>query len=314
MTNIDRTTMIIAVVFAIFLWAYVHLAQATPEISRVIRDVPVQVVGKVPSGFSCALHDADQTIDIDIKGPPERVNNVLQKDVTARVDVTGIAVRANAVAKTTRKPQIFLPKGVKLARESVVTLLSYPLRQETYPVSVAFVTQPPPGTTVGAYQLVPPRVTLEGTRDALAQVKYVTVRVDPNQPVTEEWGSVPQPVDADGEQVGDVRVLTSTVQVRMATLTGQQPTRLVAVREPLLKNMPRGYLVRVAGSPRPAAVTLGGPGAALDYLQGFVETEVLDVHAIRKDTTVTVRLRVPDGLTVVEGTTVRVDLQVQPIQ
>ncbi|HEX2951641.1 MAG TPA: CdaR family protein [Armatimonadota bacterium] len=310
MTRTDRVSLIIAIALAFFLWAYVRLTHTAPEVTRVIQHVNVSIDGQAPSGFACLLHDENRVIDIAVKGPSERVSSLSQEDITVKVDVR----RVNA-GKSTLTPRVFLPKGIRLAREpQAITVIAYPLKQKTLPVSIAFIAQPPPGTTVGEYVVQPNSVTVEGSDEALQQVKYVTVRIDPNLPMTIEHSVVPRVVNADGEVVDNARVLNvSTVGVRMATLTGEQTSRQVAVGQPVLKNIRRGYMVRVLRI-RPSVVTLSGGGALLDRLQGFVDTDPINAQNITSDTTCTVSLHVPRGLTAVEGSTVRVDLEVQPVQ
>jgi YbbR domain-containing protein len=64
---------------------------------------------------------------------------------------------------------------------------------------------------------------------------------------------------------------------------------------------------------RPDEVTLSGEAVDLDRLPAYVETPPIDVNGLRRDSTRTVRLKVPSGLRVVEGTEVRVDLEVHPL-
>lgn len=307
MSRVDRPTLILAIALSLFLWAYVRLWHETPEITRVIRDVPVQL-GSGPAGFECKLHPKDQTVDVYVKGPAERVNNVIRDDIVIRANVTG-----TLKSRMTVMPEVKLPKWLRLGREVEVTVLTNPLKQKTLPVTISFITQPPPGTTVGQYKATPNSVSIEGGQEALDKVHYVIVRIDPTQAMTTDQDRVPHPVSADGEPVDDVRVLTATVKVRMVSLTGQQTTRQMAVRQPVLKYQPRGYIVRIAQI-RPTVVTLSGEDALLNRVQGYVETEPLDVHAVTRDTTVTARLQVPNGLSVIEGPTVRVDLEAQPVR
>ncbi|HOS42837.1 MAG TPA: YbbR-like domain-containing protein, partial [Armatimonadota bacterium] len=94
-----------------------------------------------------------------------------------------------------------------------------------------------------------------------------------------------------------------------ASLTGEQTTRRVAVRAPELLHRPAGYDVAVE-KVRPDEVTLSGDPADLARQPAYLETEPLDVSKLRRDETRTARLKVPDGLRVVEGMEARVDLRV----
>lgn len=309
MVKPDRATMIIALALALFLWAYVRIVHETPETARILRNVPVRTEGKLASGLAYRLLDDNRAVDLQIKGPAERVNNILRDEVVLYVNLSGITHAQTAVLQ----PRATLPVGVRATQLPKISLLVFPTKLQTLPVMISFIAAPPPGTTVGEYVISPATVTIDGSREALKQVKYVSIRLDPTQPLTAERDFIPQAVDAEGKEVDGVRVLTATVKVRMSSLTGQQVTRQVAVAQPELTNQPHGYVVRVVRL-RPEEVTLTGDRALLDRQPAYVATEKIDVHKITKDTTVTVPLQVPRGLSVVEGTTVRVDVEAQPVE
>jgi len=145
----------------------------------------------------------------------------------------------------------------------------------------------------------------------MKRVKYVTVPIDPNEPISPGGVKIaPRAVDDNGDRVSDASVLQESVLVRLVSGKGTLGTRKVAVSVPDFR-LPRHYLISVAKI-RPDQVTLSGDPALLDQLSAYLETDPIDVSHITKDTTLTVRLRIPAGLTVAEGTTVRVDLEVQP--
>ena len=74
MARVDRLTLVISILLAIFLWAYVRDTLVTPEKSRVIHDVPVQENGQLPSGFGYKFYGGDGKVDIEVTGPAEQVD------------------------------------------------------------------------------------------------------------------------------------------------------------------------------------------------------------------------------------------------
>lgn len=309
MNNSELTTRILAVALALFLWAYVRMVHESPDAQRVIENIPVVLVGKLPAGLQTQVHIKDRLITVRLKGPAQRVNNVLGDEVHAKVDVTSVTH-----VGTMRLPaNIELPRGVVLAQKPPdITVEVTALAQERFPVTVTFITTPPPGTAVGEYLIQPSTVTVEGLKEAVDEVRYVTVAVDPSETMRIKRLLVPHARNADGDLVPDVQVLVPSVEVSVASLTGQQVTREVAVRPPDLRNPPRQFTVTVVKM-RPDVVTLSGESALLDKQPAYLETEPLDVHGVTHDTTVTAHLKVPHGLTIVEGYDVRVDLQAHPI-
>lgn len=306
MTLTDRPTLMIAVALALFLWASVRMQQDTPDAHRIFRRVPVTV--DIASGWAFRFATGDSTIDVQVKGPADRVNSLTRDDIHAHV----------AITHPTRISSLLYPvvvdriTGVELAgRLPRVRVDVFPLQRKTFPVTVAFIATPPPGTTVGKYLLQPANVVVEGIPDDLRQVKYVNVYVDPHASMTSERDLIPRAVTADGERITEVSVLTSTVKARMGSLTGEQTTRQIAVRSPELVSLPAHSTVSVVRV-RPDVVTLSGDAAALGRLDAYVSTDPLDVGTVTGDTTRTVHLRVPSGLKVLEGTDILVDLRVTP--
>lgn len=305
MTHYDRPTLILAIILACFLWTYVRVAQEN-RVTRIIRDVQIQMSGKGAT-LAYTLSPVDH-VEITIKGPADLVNNVSRDEVEASIDVAGIAN-----AGTTSVPvRVRVPRGITLVgKPSNVAVITDTLKQKMLPVKVAFLAIPSPGATVGEYLVEPTLVAVQGTPEVLKQVTRVIVLIDPNEPPGAGSTYIPRAVNSSGERVVDASVLQSSVKVRMASLTGEQVTRTVAVRPPNPVNPPPGYTVTV-GKIQPDVVTLSGESSTLDRQPAYLETGQLDVHTVTRDTTLLVKLRVPTGLKIVEGPQVNVDLHVQP--
>lgn len=307
MRNIDRPTLILAFVLAVFLWMYVRISQESPR--RVITRVPVQLVGQVP-GIKTSLHPDNRTVNVAITGRSQAVNSVLPDEIKVKVYVSDITEVTQA--PVSRKTVVTVPNTVELAGTPTVNIITEALELKSFPVTVFFVPPPPPGTPVGEYLVQPTDVPVEGTPETLKRVKYVTVTIDPRQSISGGVKITPRAVDENGDRVEDASVLEESLLVRLVSGTGPRSTRKVAVRVPDFRQ-PRQYLVSVAKI-RPDQVTLSGEPSLLARQSAYLETDPIDVSRISRDTTLTVRLRIPPGLTVAEGTTVRVDLEVQRAQ
>lgn len=302
--NAETTTRILAIILAVFLWAYVHLTQNAPEINRTIADVPVKVT--TPAGYSWELKPGDNTVDVYIKGPADVVNSILREDIHATVDAT-----ISKPHTETRLPvRVTLPRGAHFAgRLPTVTVTTVPLARKSFPVAIAFTALPAAGTVVGDYLVDPSLVTVEGPQELLEQINQVVVRLDPTELLTTERDFVPRAVNAEGERVSGVVVLSSTIKVSMGSLTTPNRSRQLAVRPPDLTGQPHGRRIAIAEI-NPDVVTISGDPSALDQLKGYLECESLSVHDVEEDTIRTVRLRVPDGLTVAGAKSIRVHLTV----
>lgn len=311
MANADKTTLILAMLLSVFLWAYVRLTVSTPDEVRTLRDIPVTLSGAAASDLLVQLDPGDRLAKITIKGSPEAVANLDAEKIVGRVNIEGLSDSRN----TRRRPVRFnLPPGVRLIGITPkVTLSATKLDTRLFPVTVSFLSSPPSGYTVGEYVTEPSTVAVAGSKKALEKIKYVIVAVDPNQRLSTARDLTPRAVDENGSRVDGVSVVSvSTVHVSQASRTGKDITRQVAVSDPKLINLPRRYSVRIDRI-EPKVVTVTGAPARLDRLEGFINTDPLDVSGVTNDGYKTVRLQVPDGLEVAGETEVRVHLQVQPL-
>lgn len=303
--TIDRPALILSIILAVVLWVYVRVSQEAPMVERAVGRVRVTLVNQ-PTGVKATLLPADR-ITLSVKGHRDQVSSLTADDVKVEIDIAAL----RKTGTVSRIPRVALPQGIKLVgTPPAITIAVEELAQDTFPVTTAFIVTPPAGARVGEYVLSPDSVTVQGTSDALKKVKHVVVRLDPTQPMTSEVQIPPCPVDDTGERIADVTVQQASIGVHMATTTGPTGTRAVAVRPPQLLHLPRRMLVTVAAV-RPDQVTISGDQATLDNQPAYLSTDPIDVSKITRDTTLTVRLRIPRGLTVVEGPTVRVDLEAE---
>ncbi len=304
----ERATLILAIGIALFLWVYVRVVQESPELTRTFREVPVIMDGSPAAGLEARLHEKSRTVDITVRGQKERVDGLSAGEIKVRTDVSGISDTNTHYAPV----KVSLPDGVKLAgNPPTVTVIVTALVRQTFPVQVSFITAPPTGTTIGEYVLEPETVTVDGTKAALEGVHAVILPVDPSEPMSHAQEIPPRPVGDDGERVSDVRVLTPTVRVRMSSFTGLPPTRPMAVHPPVLLDVPPHLMI--TPHLRPDAVTVHGDPALFNGLPAYLECTPLSVAGIRQSRTVTAHLKVPHGLTVVEGATVHLDLDVHAL-
>ncbi|MEI7834261.1 MAG: CdaR family protein [bacterium] len=290
---------ILAIVLALFTWAYVKVTHG--DATRIISSIPISKVEVAP-GMNAALHE--YTLEIMVKGPSDLVNNIIRETVIATVDASNITQ-----TETRQLPvNVKLPTGVELAQKITVSVTVTPLKKIKMPVTVSFIAAPNPGASIGVFNIEPAEVEVAGSEEALAKMKYVTVRLDPNVPLVAKRALNLYALTQEGERVDGVTVQTPTALVSMASLTGDKNTRQVAVRVPELKNTPSTYLV-IVKSMTPDQVTVSGDPATLDRLEGYISTESIDVRTVTQDVSRTVRLQVPQGVTVVGDSEIRVNLQ-----
>ena len=215
MSNADKITLILSFICAVLLWSYAKTVAAPYEKTREISDVPVILIGDSPPGYNCTLHPKSRQVSFFVRGPRDLVDSLTQEEVSIKVSRDNIT--KNSVI-TLDRSNINLPDGLNVLRYPKVTLLLEKLTQRTMPVSVSFITQPPPGVVVGQYVVTPSEVIIEGPEKAVASVAFLQVRLDPNKQLEGETQLTLHAVDDIGNQVTDVTIHKSAVIVKMVSL------------------------------------------------------------------------------------------------
>ena len=224
MSNSDRIILLVAFVLAVFLWGYSKVEIMPNERTRTFTNIPVVLSGSSPEGYSTSLSTDSKVVSLNIKGPIDDVNNMTADDIKVTVNIDGVSEGESV--KTLSRNNIKFPQdiqGIAVVKYPKVQLITKKLSKKTLAVSVSFLTQPPSGFVIGQYVAEPSAVEIEGMTEAVENVAYVQVSIDPNKKLEEETVLTLHAVDERGDQVTDVRILTPTATIRMVTLTTEVP-------------------------------------------------------------------------------------------
>jgi len=218
MSHQDKISLLISFILALFLWGYAKVEILPNERTRIITNVPVILTGTSPEGYTTSLTNDSRLIRIKVRGPIDIVNNLTVDDIKVMVskeNITDPETKVQLAAKNIELPD----EDLSVISPPQVVLNTVRLEQVVMPVVVSFVSEPPPGSVVGRYVITPSEVSVEGVKKAIEKLAYVQVRIDPNKKLENKTSLKLYAVDADGEQLTDVRILTPTVTVKMVALT-----------------------------------------------------------------------------------------------
>jgi len=179
-------------------------------------------------------------------------------------------------------------------------------------VRVRVLDEPPLGYETKAPVVEPPTVLVSGPQNKVEQVNDATVEValrGAKTAVDREANVVIH--DAQGNQIQGLTVAPSTVQVHIP-VEQRVGYKDAAVKALISGNVASGYWVSDI-SVDPATVTLVGAPNALNQLGGFVETEALDVAGAKENIVKRVRLKLPEGVSVLNATDVMLRVAVDPV-
>lgn len=179
-------------------------------------------------------------------------------------------------------------------------------------VRVRLLDEPPLGYEIKTPELTPPTVTVTGPQNEIERVNDATVDVSlrsAKSAVDREASVVLH--DAQGNQIQNLKIEPSTVQVHIP-IEQRIGYKDAAVKALITGNAASGYWVSDI-SVDPATVTLVGAPDALNQLGGFVETEALEVSNAQSSIVQRVRVKLPEGVSVLNANDVLVRVSVEPV-
>ena len=242
------------------------------------RRIPVEVeIGQAPEGLIIGRPRLSVQ-NVTAIGPASVLDRVDHARVVVRIDQSGVAVsnQFQLEAVDVRGAVIGPTQGVSLTPETVTVQIDVTPAETTKVVAVRpdVTGTPGAGFAVGQVAVDPPTVILRGTPEALAPIAEVATQAISIDGLTAEGTFEPELVIPAGIRLGATASSTVTVTVSV------EPT-----------DASRTFLVGAACANAPAgaaclpqtdqlAVTLSGPGAALDALSASALTLILDVAGL----------------------------------
>lgn len=179
-------------------------------------------------------------------------------------------------------------------------------------VRIRLLDEPPLGYEIKTTEVTPPTVIVTGPQNEIERVNDATVEVSlrsAKSAVDREASVVLH--DAQGNQIQNLKIEPSTVQVHVP-IEQRIGYKDAAVKALISGNVASGYWVSDI-SVDPATVTLVGAPDALNQLGGFVETEALTVADAKENIVQRVRVKLPEGVSVLNANDVMVRVAVEPV-
>jgi YbbR domain-containing protein len=290
-----------SLVLAVFLWFWVTLDEENP-ITRKSVDADIAAQGVGPG---LVIELGAQKVRVTLRGLEQDVAD-LKGDVTASVSCRGLGVGKHYLPVKVRVPQDVAlvsvrPATVAAALESIVS--------ERVPVEVKVVGEPLAGFPVKRVEPSPSEVVVSGPRSRVERTDHVVVTADLSRMVPGVAAAVAaRALDVSGAAIDGLSLSPARVKV-----TAMTERVVVAKTLPVVLrtrgSLPAGF--RLASvEVEPPMVTLLLPADGAGAIAG-IETEELDLSAVRGSITRAVGLVPPPGATLVDEGKVRVALRVE---
>ncbi|MCL1895567.1 MAG: CdaR family protein [Clostridiales bacterium] len=233
MLKSNKVNLLISIVCAIALWAYITTV-VNPETERTISSIPVELVN------IDALNDRGFTVDegtaylvdIAVRGARSEVAKLTASDFRATADMTGYRKGANAVPVN-----ITLPNEIELTqvRPESIPVTVVDLITVFKPVRLEFEESFPRGQEPGFIEIIPDEMEVSGVTDLVDSVDYIRALVKTGE-LTEEISTFRVDVyaiDKDGQPVYNISLSQPSVEITGALCTTKVvPLRIETIGEP----------------------------------------------------------------------------------
>lgn len=300
---------LLAVMVALILWAHVN-SERNPHSSRTF-DVSLKTVG-IARNHVVQL-DVPK-VSIVVAGLKTNVDALSKDDIEAWVDLGKLKLGSD-VTKASLPVERRLPRAIENDLDVSVAPVKVGVRVEAMrerrmPVEVAFTTDPPPGYSYGTPVLTPASVSLGGTATALDKVKHIILMLEGDSAgsVTDDYYEV-SATDASGNPVPGVTIRPDKVKVKLAMV--EVPATKTVIVSPVFSGTPE-FPARVSKYVvTPSFVTLQGKPSKLAGIS-VVSTGRIDIDGVKETVSYDAELRIPSGVRVAGGRTVKVTVYVAP--
>jgi len=300
----------VAVVIAVVFWVAIT-QNATPQ------PVTVQFDGRIPverpenpSGY--VLRGALGDVGVTLRGAPGVADRVALSELRATFDVKSLSL-GQTDPQDARVTVTVAKDGVEVVDVSpaTVSVRVERLISRVLLVQPRFANEPPAGARAGESAVSPTEVRVTGPETDIGRIAAVLGTVRFGDAQTDIETSTPAiPVDAAGVAIDGLQVEPAVVVVKVPVLP-TATTRTVPVVFALRGVVAPGYWV-VGVAMDPFAVTVRGDEQVLSTLDR-IETLPIEIGDLSVTRTLSVKLSLPTGVTLLKPTDVSVTVTVQPL-
>lgn len=299
---------VLSLVIAIIFWIVV-MDNVNPEMTRVIENIPVELVGVgqlEADGFKI-MGDRDFSVDVTLKGRRNDVIKMNKSDVQITADLGNLD---NGYKEIDLKIQVAINEvaTVSQSRESILLKIDEIIRKPIK-VTIEKTGSLPEGYTEEATSLSLEEIFISGPETYVDMVDKMSGQINLNN-VTEvlERDLAVVPVDSSGETVTGIDVETNYVTVTISVLKRKE----ILVQPKYTGSVAEGYQLTEI-KVEPETVFLRGQRDKINALK-FIESEAADLSGAKNSFSVEMPLKVPDNMILEDSNQrVRISFEIEEI-
>ncbi|CVK18173.1 CdaR family protein [Sporomusa sphaeroides] len=299
----NQAPKIFAVILAVILWLYVMNEQNPPIESWVTMPLEAR-----NAATSYVITEVPDSVRVKVRGPRSIVAGLINRELTAYVDVKGLGEGRHNLKVTPALPSNL--EAVEVSPERVQIQIETVVSREV-PVEARLTGAPAKGTLTGKVTIANEKVTIEGPKHLIETVEKVMAPVDlagKNADIAIDAQLIP--VNTKGREVQGLTIYPEKTRVTVV-LMAAVVKKTVDVKPVTQGELPAGFVIQsIITQPEKVEVSENTPGKTIEKLDA-VYTEPVMLAGINKDTNKEVRLQLPEG---VSGTppTVTVTIKIGP--
>lgn len=284
---------VVCIIASFCLWLYINNIE-NPVREYKINNVPVEIANEdvLKDLKLTMLPDEELKINVTIEGPANEVYKVKKSDIKIRVNLDGYALK-----KGENKIPVEIvnyPSGVSIKNNEYmrVSVLLDDYVEKNVPVKNYSSVDMKRGFYKGTTEITPTTVKVSGAADYVNTVTEARV-TDSFTDISNDISKVVslKAYNANGTEVTKVSVSPSTASLKVSITKG----KMVKIKINTKGTLPDGVKLKEITSAK--EVEILGEKSTLDKISQL-ETEAVDLSQINSTKNVSVKLHIPQGVTV----------------
>ncbi|WP_299034456.1 YbbR-like domain-containing protein [uncultured Anaerococcus sp.] len=293
--NSDKQLLILSIIVAIFMWAYVTTS-TNPSTSRTFRNVPIIIQNQdklEERGYTIVSKDDITSVNVRLTGSRDNIVNLKADDIQAAINVMDSRDGIKSVDVKTDTPS-----GISLewVDPSKVNLNIQRIIEKDMPVNVVIADKLKDGKIVEVNEQNPEVIKIKGPESAINQVDRIEAHIDDEEYLDGKIHNVNLEVlDKNGKVVEGVDLDYKDVNLSFLVYE----TKTVKVDLKVRGEVANGY-AETLRAVSPDTVIIKGPGQLIRDIEE-ISTQTIIAGYIRSSKSGEVKLDLPEGVKVYDG-------------
>lgn len=282
----DKVNIVIALLIAIGLWAYV-MVEVNPEKDSPYKDVPITFLNTetLTDNGLILLSSSDVEVDVNVKGRVSDLKGVKKEDIKIYADLEGYKAGEHTI-----RLQIGRISNVEIETKQKISVVIDQLVTETKPIAVSMSGTVSDEIEPYIVQVSETEVAVTGAKTLVDSISKIDAPLDISKVGVQLKAFTVNlyPVNKEGHRVENVQLNTASVSVSAVNLAKKTVRLNVPVEGIESTDVERTVTL-------PKTITIKGLSADLNAVD-LIAAEPLDVSGIYEDTVLKVTPILPDGV------------------